>query len=320
MSCTDLNTKFFHASTACRRRYKSISCLVLADGSKIEGRENIGAFLVNHFSSLFTTTQPSFDDNFSDLVESVITNDENVSLCSIPNEVKIFSAIKDLGLNKAPDPDVMTGLFHKTYWPIVKLSVIASIQSFFRGGFMLKEFNHTNIALIPKVDNPSSVNQFRLISLTNFNYKIISKSLSNRLKPLLHKIVSPMQSAFLKGRSIHDNTILAHEVFHSMKQKRGNGGLMALKLDMEKAFDSMELNFLLKFFSLLGFNSTWINWISQCINTSSFSILLDGSPYGKFSPSRGLRQGDPLSPFLFILGSKILLRILLKEENMGGIH
>ena len=121
---------------------------------------------------------------------------------------------------------------------------------------MLKEFNRTNIALIPKMDNPSSVNHFRPISLTNFKYKIISKILSNRLKPFLHKIVSRMQSAFLRGRSIHDNIILAHEVFHSMKQKRGNGGLMALKLDMEKAFDSIEWNFLLKIFSLLGFNST----------------------------------------------------------------
>jgi hypothetical protein len=124
-------------------------------------------------------------------------------------------------------------------------SVISSIQYFFKGGYMFKEFNHTNIALIPKVVNPSMVHQFRPINLTNFNYKIISKILSNRFKPLLHKIISPTQSAFLKGRSIHDNTILAHELFHSMKRKKGNGGLMAVKLDMEKAFDSMEWEFLL---------------------------------------------------------------------------
>jgi hypothetical protein len=161
---------------------------------------------------------------------------------------------------------------------------------------MLKEFNHTDIALIPKIDNPSSVHHFRPISLINFNYKIISKILSNRFKPLIHKIISPTQSAFLKGRSIHNNTILAHEGFHTMKQKKGNGGLMALKLDMEKAFDSMEWNFLLKIFKLLGFNPIWINWISQCLSTSSFSILLDGAPYVKFVPMRGLRQGDPLSP------------------------
>jgi hypothetical protein len=143
--------------------------------------------------------------------------------------------------------------------------------------------------------------------------------LANRFKPLLHKIVSPFQSAFLKGRSIQDNTILAHELFHFMKQKKGNGGLMALKLDMEKAFDSMEWEFLLRILSQLGFHPTWINWIKQCISTSSFSILLDGAPFGNFVPSRGLRQGDPLSPFLFILGSEMLSRLLLEGRTEGAI-
>jgi hypothetical protein len=105
-----------------------------------------------------------------------------------------------------------------------------------------------------------------------------------------------------------------------MKHKRGNGGHMALKLDMEKAFDSMEWVFLLKILSSLGFHRTWIQWISQCLTTSSFSILLDGASYGKFSPTRGLRQGDPISHFLFILGSEILSRLLLREENLGTLH
>ncbi|GLT68149.1 hypothetical protein SLA2020_404070 [Shorea laevis] len=95
---------------------------------------------------------------------------------------------------------------------------------------------------------------------------------------------------------------------------------MALKLDMEKAFDSMEWNFLLRILSLLGFHPKWINWIHQCISTSSFSIMLDGAPFGNFKPSRGLRQGDPLSPFLFILGSDILSRLIFKEEQKGLLH
>ena len=166
------------------------------------------------------------------------------------------------------------------------------------------------------MDNPSRVNHSRPISLTNFNYKI----LSTKFKPILQKLISPMQLAFLKGRSIHDNTVLTHEIFHSMKHKQGRKGLMAVKLDIEKAFDSMEWGFLLEIIKLLGFSSIWINWIYQCISTSSFSILPDGSPFGFFQPSHGLRQGDPLSPFLFILSSEVLSRLLLKEEQLGNLH
>jgi hypothetical protein len=250
----------------------------------------------------------------------VISDAENNSICSIPDESKIRKAISQLGLTKAPGPDGFTGLFLKTYWKTICISVIRFVQSFFRNGFLLKEFNHTHLALIPKIDNPLKVTQFRPINLTNFSYKIISKILANRLKPLLHKIIYPNQSAFLQGRSIQDNFVLAHELFHTMKHKRGRGGLMALKLDMEKAFDRMEWSFLFRILKSLGFHSKWIRMIEQCISTVSFSILLDGSPFGRFFPQRGLRQGDPLSPFLFILGLEVLSRLIIKEELAGNIH
>jgi hypothetical protein len=133
LTCTDLNTKFFHASTVSRRRYNSISSLKSLDGIPISGRQNIGSFLVQHFSSIFSTTNPVLDSDLHELVGKVVTDEENVILCGIPDEAEIFLAISDLGLNKAPGPDGMTGLFYKSYWPIVKSSVISSVQSFFKG-------------------------------------------------------------------------------------------------------------------------------------------------------------------------------------------
>jgi hypothetical protein len=101
LSCTDLNTRFFHASVACRRRYNSISCLRAADGSNMLGRDNIGSFLVDHFSTLFSYSNPIIDDSLSDLVSPVITADDNLTLCSIPEEAEIFLPSVSLALTKA---------------------------------------------------------------------------------------------------------------------------------------------------------------------------------------------------------------------------
>jgi hypothetical protein len=146
--------------------------------------------------------------------------------------------------------------------------------------------------------------------LCNIIYKIISKLLANRLKPLLDKVISPFQTAFVPSRLIQDNSILAHEMLHTLKQKRGRGGLMAINIDMENAFDKMEWPFLLAILKQLGFHDKWINWIRICISTTSFFVLLNGSSFGHFKPSRGLRQGDPLSPFLFIIGTEAISRLL----------
>jgi hypothetical protein len=115
----------------------------------------------------------------------------------------------------------------------------------------------------------------------------LSKILANRLKILLPKTISPLQSAFVPKRNIQDNTILAYELLHSFKANRGKGGYMFMKLDMEKAFNRMEWKFLLAVMEKLGFSPVWISWISTCISTPSFSIILNGSPYGFISPGRG---------------------------------
>jgi hypothetical protein len=195
------------------------------------------------------------------------------------------------------------------------LSKMWFFWDFFGNNRLLKEQNHTFIALIPKQLGPSSVNQFRPISLCNIIYKIISKILANRFKSQLHRFISPYQSAFVPSRNIQDNSIMAHKLFNVINSKKGRGGLMAIKIDMEKAFDRMEWSFILAILSKLGFHPTWINWVRIHISSSSFSILINGSPFGLFTLERGLRQGDPLSPFLFILGTEVLSRLLMRQES-----
>ena len=113
-------------------------------------------------------------------------------------------------------------------------SVTIAVKDFFRSGKMLKQINHTFITLLQKVDNLETINHFRPISLCSTIYKIISKILTNRLKNIIPKLIHPLQGAFIKGRAIQDNVLIAHEIFHSFKQKKKNKeGLMAIKLDME---------------------------------------------------------------------------------------
>jgi hypothetical protein len=148
--------------------------------------------------------------------------------------------------------------FTKKYWPHVSKDILACVNHFFQNHQLLQELNHTFITLVPKKSGSHSVHHFRPISLCNISYKIISKILANRLKKVLPQIISPLQSAFVPNRNIQDNSILAHELIHSFKNKKGKKGLMFLKMDMEKAFDQMECKFLLAIMKKLGFNDTWL--------------------------------------------------------------
>jgi hypothetical protein len=316
LTAADLNTRFFHTSTLLRRRRNSISLLQTPGGGWISDRTDIGLAFVAHFKNLFTSTNPVFSPELVDLFHPVISEFDINLLCALPNENEIFDSLLSLGKEKAPGPDGFTALFYVKYWDCIKTTVLLAVGNFFASNSLLRSQNHTFIALIPKKLGASAVNHFRPISLYNIIYKIISKLLANRLKPLLSKIISPFQTAFVPGRHIHDNSILFHEMLHSLKNKRGRGGLMAVNIDMEKAFDKMEWGFLVLIMEKLGFHPIWINWIRICISTSSFSILLNGSLFGHFRPTRGLRQGDPLSPFLFILGTEVIFRLL--HQSLQG--
>jgi hypothetical protein len=180
--------------------------------------------------------------------------------------------------------------------------------------------NSTFITLIPKKASASLVSDFRPISLCNVSYKLIAKVLANRLKKVLPVIISPAQSAFVLGRLITDNVLVAYEALHSMATRmRGRKGYMAVKLDMSKAYDRVEWSFLEAMMRSLGFMERWIKLIMRCVSSVTYSVLVNGVPYGNIIPSRGLRQGDPLSPYLFLLVAEGLSSLLVRAEQEGKL-
>ena len=174
--------------------------------------------------------------------------------------------------------------------------------------------------MIPKVKAPMRMTELRPISLCHVVYKVIAKLLTWRLKVVMDKVISHNQSAFVPGRLIHDNILIVHEILHSLKQGMdGEEGRMAIKLDMAKAYDRVKWGFLMEVMVKLGFHATFCAWIRECISTVSYSAMVNGVPSGYFFPERGLRQGDPLSPFLFLFCAEALSAYFRLKEREGRI-
>ena len=183
--------------------------------------------------------------------------------------------------------------------------------------------NYTHIVLIPKINEPKTVADYRPISFTNVISRLVSKVLASRLKLILPNVISDSQSVFVPNRLITDNNTVAFEVLHRMRNKRtGRKRQMAIKLDISKAYDRVEWSFLRNIMIKLGFDVRWIQLAMEIACTASYSVLINGEPKGYIIPSRGIKQGDPLSLYLFLLcakGLSSLIRHAVAAKNLHGI-
>ncbi|KAK9990873.1 hypothetical protein SO802_025858 [Lithocarpus litseifolius] len=178
---------------------------------------------------------------------------------------------------------------------------------------MLEYLNETLISLIPKCQSPASLNNYRPISLCNTVYKMVTKIIVGRLRPFLDKLISPIQAAFVPGRRGLDNVVIAQELIHSIDLKKGNNSFMAIQVDLAKAYDRLEWNFIHKVLRAFHFPDGLISLIMSYISSSSLSILFNGGKLDKFQPTRGIHQGDSLSPYIFLLCMKFLGYLIDKE-------
>uniref|UniRef100_A0A2N9ESQ0 Reverse transcriptase domain-containing protein n=2 Tax=Fagus sylvatica TaxID=28930 RepID=A0A2N9ESQ0_FAGSY len=206
--------------------------------------------------------------------------------------------------------------FSKSVGLTVGELVVNEVRQIFSTGKMPKYLNRILISLIPKCLGPETPSQFRPISLCNTVYKIVTKIIVCRLRPIMGNLVSPFQAAFVSDRRGLDNVVIAQELIHSSNRKKGRLGPLILKLDLEKAYDHLEWGFIREVLTFFKFPPPFVDLVLECVTTSSFSVLVNGGQLESFKPSRGIRQRDPLSPYLFKLCMEYLsLKILEACDN-----
>ncbi|KAK9057871.1 hypothetical protein SSX86_022710 [Deinandra increscens subsp. villosa] len=310
----DENSKFFHGIINKRRRLMAING-IKSEGVWVDDPAGIKRCFVNHFASKYKKGNElrvlHRSNNFKSL-----SNDSRLSLETLPSEIEIKNAIWECGSDKAPGPDGFTFGFVKHFWELLRNDIIGFVHEFFRNSQIPLGCNSSFITLLPKSHSPSTFADYRPISLVGIQYKVIAKILANRLASVIDIVISQEQSAFVKNRQILDGPLLLNEILdyaHGKKLK-----LLLFKVDFAKAYDTVSWDSLDAMMKFMGFGPKWRAWIRVCLSSSRSSILINGSPTEEFNIGRGLRQGDPMAPFLFILVMEGL-HVFIKDASEAGI-
>jgi hypothetical protein len=241
----DRNTKFFHHRAVWRARKNKIAKLRDEAGVIQTTPTEMQRMAVSYFESLYTRDPSINCDDLVSLTPEHISADMNLQLCRDFSNEEIGDALFQIGPIKAPGPDGFPARFYQRNWELMRDDVIHAVKHFFDTGFMPEGINDTSIVLIPKIDNPLELKDFRPIGLCNVLYKVVSKCLVNRLRPILGDIISENQSAFIPGRMITDNALLAFECMHYMEHGTSpDSSFCAYKLDLSKAYDRVDWRFL----------------------------------------------------------------------------
>lgn len=316
----DTNSKFFHNQVRSRRRANALSGLRDNSGNWVPKGQGLHSLILNHFTNIFDAN-PGNSSPVLDCIPNLISQQQNAALLRTITHEEVRRAAFSMHPDKSPGPDGFNPGFYQAHWDIVGHDITTLCKNFLSSGKLPHGLNNTQIVLIPKKPKPEVMGDLRPIALCNVAYKILAKVLANRLKVLLDKLISASQSAFIPGRLISDNIIVAHEILHFLKRKnQGKDGYVALKIDISKAFDRVEWSFLYTVMAKMGFSPRWINLILECISSVKYTVLHEGDEIGPILPTRGLRQGDPISPYLFIIIVEGLSAMIKLAENQGNIH
>lgn len=312
----DANTNYFHSHARYRKRKNYIATLMVDDRTLTSHEEKEQAIWEFYNSLIGAQGQREFTLNLSAF------HREGMDLAELDapiSEEEVWGVIKELAMDKAPGPDGFTGRFYKSCWQIIKEDIMRAIGALHGGDARrLQNLNSAYMVLIPKLQDAKQVGDFRPISLVHSFAKLVTKIMASRLSKKLNMLVAQNQSAYIKGRCIHDNFLLVQQMAKLLHKKRQPR--VMFKLDITKAFDTVSWPFMLEVLTHLGFGRRWRTLICNLLYTSSTRILLNGEPGEPIHHRRGLRQGDPLSPMMFIIIMDVLTSLVREAENRGLLH
>ncbi|XP_074314061.1 uncharacterized protein LOC141649266 [Silene latifolia] len=307
----DLNTNYFHHAIKKRIYLNKVFQIEDMNGKSCTDGDSIQAAFLEYYQSLLGSQTGTEKVNLTVVRNGACGTDEHRNILSRPitaEEVKqcLFSIPK----GKSPGPDGYGSQFFRDAWEIIGDEICAAVQNFFDTGKLLTQLNATIITLIPKVERPETIKHYRPISCCNVIYKTISKLLCARLAVILPDIISRNQGAFVKGRSILENILICQDLIRLYNRGMASPRCM-FKMDLQKAYDTIEWKFVDQMLSALNFPSKFHQLIMACLTSPTYTLNLNGAHFGYFPGKRGLRQGDPISPLLFCICMEYLSRIML---------
>ncbi|CAN0901853.1 Putative ribonuclease H protein At1g65750, partial [Linum grandiflorum] len=284
----DRNSSFFHRSANSRKKRNWIDRLIV-DGQEFVGQRDISSPIVNHFKHFFEEPLPENRPLPRNLPFAKINSVQATTISRQFSEEEVWRCIQISESEKAPGPDGFNMGFIKHCWSFIKSDFMNALWDFQSSSIIPKGANSTFICLIPKKDSVRDIKDLRPISLIGIFYKILSKCLMCRFRSCLKEVISSPQCAFLDGRQISEASLLANEIIDSRRSSGKNG--LVFKLDLEKAFDSVNWECIIFMLERFNFPPIWISWIRSCISSAHFSILINGAAEGYFENHRGIRQG-----------------------------
>ncbi|XP_071909704.1 uncharacterized protein [Coffea arabica] len=314
----DANSAFFHSRCRQRRNFNFMARIKDQSGTWVEHIQDIKHSAVDFFASLLASEQHGWQAPGFPFTLPHLATADNAMLSAPPDMEELKGVVFALQADSAPGPDGFGAGFYQACWDIIKSDLLEAVQAFFQGMRLPRSFTSTSILLLPKVAGATQWKDFRPISLCNVCSKIISKIVSDRLGRVLPALVDPWQTGFVPGRGITDNILLTQELVADLDRRLKHPNLM-LKLDMEKAYDRVEWPFLLFMLRKFGFEEKVVDIIFRLVSNNWFSVLVNGEAAGFFKSSKGLRQGDPVSPALFVLIAEFLGRDHLLVSQPGRL-